>query len=147
MRLILAATTAILVASCGQAAIPAAERAAVTVPAENTRVLAVLSYASWCGSCKALDPKVKAVQAANAFEGVEFATIDYSSRDADAFFTATQRHIGHWRDAMRSQFGDKIKTGRLYLINLDTGEVISTVDKSMDETAIATAISDAAALS
>jgi thiol-disulfide isomerase/thioredoxin len=145
MRLILAAATAILVASCGQAAIPAAERAAVTVPAENTRVLAVLSYASWCGSCKALDPKVKAVQAANAFEGVEFATIDYSSRDADAFYSdAETLGIG---ETMRSQFGDKIKTGRLYLINLDTGEVISTVDKSMDETAIAAAISDAAALS
>ncbi|NQY14971.1 MAG: hypothetical protein HRT81_14085 [Henriciella sp.] len=145
MRLILAAATAILVASCGQAAIPAAERAAVTVPAENTRVLAVLSYASWCGSCKALDPKVKAVQAANAFEGVEFATIDFSSRDADAFYSdAETLGIG---ETMRSQFGDKIKTGRLYLINLDTREVISTVDKSMDETAIAAAISDAAALS
>jgi len=145
MRLILAAATAIFVASCGQAAIPATERAAVTVPAENTRVLAVLSYASWCGSCKALDPKVKAVQAANAFEGVEFATIDYSSRDADAFYSdAETLGIG---DTMRSQFGDKIKTGRLYLINLDSGEVISTVDKSMDETAIAAAISDAAALS
>ena len=145
MRLIFAATAAALVSACGQANVPASERAAVTTPAEDVRVLAVLSYADWCGSCKALDPKVKAVQAANTFDGVEFAKIDYTSRDADAFFAdAETLGIG---ETMREEFGDKIKTGRLYLVDLDTGNVISTVDKSMDEAAIAQAISDAAALS
>ena len=145
MRLFLAATATALVAACGQTAAPASERAPVTAPAENTRVLAVLSYADWCGSCKALDPKVKAVQAANTFDGVEFATIDFTSRDADAFFAdAETLGVG---ETMRATFGDKIKTGRLYLVDLDSGEVIATVDKSMDETAIAAAISDAAALS
>ncbi|MEM9573038.1 MAG: thioredoxin family protein [Pseudomonadota bacterium] len=145
MRLILAATAVTFLTACGQAEVPASERAAVSVPAEDTRVLAVLSYADWCGSCKALDPKVKAVQAANEFDGVEFATIDYTSRDADAFFSdADTLGVG---DAMRGQFADKIKTGRLYLVNLDSGEIISTVDKSMDEAAILAAITDAAALS
>lgn len=143
MRLILAATAAVLVSACGQASVPASERAVVTAPAEDARVLAVLSYADWCGSCKALDPKVQAVQAANAFDGVAFAKIDYTSRNADAFFAdAETLGIG---ETMRATFGDKIKTGRLYLINLDTGEVISTVDKSMDETAIAAAINEAIA--
>ena len=145
MRLILAATAATLMAACSQAEVSAAERAAVTAPAEDTRVLAVLSYADWCGSCKALDPKVKAVQTANAFDGVEFATIDYTSRDADAFF-ADAETLGV-ADAMRATFPEKIKTGRLYLVDLDSGVVISTVDKSMDEAAIAAAISEAAALS
>ncbi|MEP1142325.1 MAG: thioredoxin family protein [Henriciella sp.] len=145
MRLILAAAATALLAACGQAAVPASERAAVTAPAEDVRVLAVLSYADWCGSCKALDPKVKAVQAANSFDGVEFATIDFTSRDADAFFAdAETLGVG---DTMRSTFSEQIKTGRLYLVNLDTGEVISTVDKSMDEAAITAAITDAAALS
>ena len=145
MRLILAATAAAVLTACGPAAVPASERAAVTTPAEDTKVLAVLSYASWCGSCKALDPKVKAVQAANRFEGVEFATIDFTSRDVDAFYSdAETLGIG---ETMRGQFGDKIKTGRLYLINLEAGEIISTVDKSMDEAAITAAITDAAALS
>jgi len=143
MRLILAATAAVLVSACGQVSVPASERAAVTAPAEDARVLAVLSYADWCGSCKALDPKVQAVQEANAFNGVEFAKIDYTSRNADAFFAdAETLGIG---DTMRATFGDKIKTGRLYLIDLDTGEVISTVDKSMDETAITAAINEAIA--
>ena len=145
MRLILAATAAAFLTACGQATVPASERAAVTIPAEDTKVLAVLSYASWCGSCKALDPKVKAVQAAHSFEGVEFATIDYTSRDADAFYSdAETLGIG---EAMRGEFGDKIKTGRMYLINLDSGEIISTVDKSMDEAAITAAITNAATLS
>ena len=145
MRLIFAATAAALLSACGQANVPASERAAVATPAEDVRVLAVLSYADWCGSCKALDPKVKAVQAANTFAGVEFAKIDYTSRNADAFFAdAETLGIG---ETMRAEFGDKIKTGRLYLVDLDTGNVISTVDKSMDEAAIAQAISDAAALS
>lgn len=145
MRLILAATAATFMAACSQAEVPASERAAVTAPAEDTRVLAVLSYADWCGSCKALDPKVKAVQAANAFDGVEFATIDYTLRDANAFF-ADAETLGV-ADAMRATFPEKIKTGRLYLVNLDSGEVVATVDKSMDEAAISAAITEAATLS
>ena len=145
MRLFLLATATTLIAACGQASVPAAERDAVTAPAEDVRILAVLSYADWCGSCKTLDPKVKAVQAANTFDGVAFATIDYTSRSDEAFFAdAETLGIG---DTLRATFADKIKTGRLYLVNLDTGEVVSTVDKSMDEAAIAAAISDAAALS
>ncbi len=140
MRLFIAASAVALMAACGQAAVPASERAAVTAPAEDTKLLAVLSYADWCGSCKALDPKVKAVQAANSFDGV-----DYTSRDSDAFF-ADAETLGV-AGAMRATFPDKVKTGRLYLVNLDSGEVVGTVDKSMDEAAITAAITEAAALS
>ena len=91
MRLIFAASAVALIAACGQASVPASERASVSVPTEDVRVLAVLSYADWCGSCKALDPKVKAVQAANTFDGVEFATIDFTSRDTDAFYADASR--------------------------------------------------------
>jgi thiol-disulfide isomerase/thioredoxin len=145
MRLFLAASAAAFLVACGQAEVSAEERAAVTAPAEDTKILAVMSYADWCGSCKALDPKVKAVHASNQFTGVEFATIDYTSRDAHAFF-ADAETLGV-AAAMRATFPDKIKTGRLYLIDLDTGAVISSIDKSMDEAAISAAISDAAALS
>ena len=69
MRMIFAATAAALLAACGQVSVPASERAAVSAPSTDTRVLAVLSYADWCGSCKALDPKVKAVLI-NIFGGI-----------------------------------------------------------------------------
>lgn len=143
MRMIFAATALAFMAACGQTSVSASERATVSAPAEDTRILAVLSYADWCGSCKVLDPKVKAVQAANRFDGVEFATIDFTSKDSDAFFAdAETLGVG---ETMRTTFGNKIKTGKLYLIDLGTGNVISTVDRSMDEAAIASAISDAAA--
>ncbi len=145
MRFFLAATAAALVTACGQASAPATEAIAITAPSEDTRVMAVMSYASWCGSCKALDPKVEAVQTANTFDGVEFAKLDYTDRNADAFFAnADTLGVG---PAMRAQFSDKIKTGRMYLVDLESGEILSTVDKSMDEAAIAQAITDAAALS
>ena len=80
-----------------------------------------------------------------ARDDVEFAVIDYTSRDADAFF-ADAETLGV-AETMRATFPDKIKTGRLYLVNLDTGAVISTVDKSMDEAAITAAITAASELS
>jgi thiol-disulfide isomerase/thioredoxin len=104
MRLFLAASAAAFLVACGQAEVSAEERAAVTAPAEDTKILAVMSYADWCGSCKALDPKVKAVHASNQFTGVEFATIDYTSRDADAFF-ADAETLGV-AAAMRATFPD-----------------------------------------
>lgn len=144
MRMIFAASAVALLAACGQASVPATERAAVTAPAEDTRVLAVMSYADWCGSCKALDPKVKAVKATNDFSGVEFATIDFTSRDSAAFF-ADSETLGI-SETMRGLFPEKIKTGRLYLVDLQSGEVISAIDKSMDEAAITAAIADASSL-
>lgn len=141
MRLFLTATALTFIAACGQTSVPASERAAVTAPAEETRVLAVLSYADWCGSCKVLDPKIKAIQATNAFEGVEFATIDFTSRDKDAFFAdAETLGIG---ETMRTKFADKVKTGQLFLVDLGSGEIISTVDKSMDDAEIIAAITEA----
>ena len=145
MRIIFAAVAAAIVTACGQAAVPASERAPVTAPTEDVRILAVTSYADWCGSCKALDPKVKAVQATNTFDGVEFATIDYTSRSSEAFF-ADAETLGV-AETMQTVFADGIKTGKLYLIDLDSGDVISTVDKSMDEAAITAAISEAVSLS
>ncbi|MEL7108754.1 MAG: thioredoxin family protein [Pseudomonadota bacterium] len=143
MRLILSAIAATLIAACNQTSVAASERAAVTAPAEDTRVLAVLSYAEWCGSCKVLDPKIEAIQSTNTFEGVAFATIDFTSRDKDAFYAdAETLGIG---ETMRTKFGEKIKTGQLFLVALDTGEIVSTIDKSMDDAAIIAAITEASA--
>ncbi|MEL6829045.1 MAG: thioredoxin family protein [Pseudomonadota bacterium] len=144
MRFIIAATAAALITACGQAQNPQEERIAVTAPAADTRIVAVLSYASWCGSCKALDPKVAAVQSANTFDGVAFARLDFSDRDTNAFF-ADAETLGV-AATMRAEFSDKVKTGRMYLIDLSSGEIISTVDKSMSEAEIASTISEAAAL-
>ena len=143
MRFIFAAAAAAIATACSQAPAPSPERLAITAPAEETRILAAMSYARWCGSCKALDPKVEAAKATGTFEGVEFALLDYTDRDADTYFAnADTLGVG---DTMRSLFADSVSTGRLYLISLETGDIVATIDKSMDIETIAQTISDAAA--
>ena len=145
MRTLFVAATITLVSACGQAQSDATPTFAVSAPAEDTRILAVLSYADWCGSCKALDPKIKSVQSSNRFEGVEFATLDFTNRDSDSYFSnADTLGIGA---VMRTQFPNKIKTGKLYLIDLDAGVLVGTIDKNMDESAITQSIQAAASLS
>ncbi|MDX1291362.1 MAG: thioredoxin domain-containing protein [Hyphomonas sp.] len=144
MRFSLVALSFATLAACGPSVAAPGSLAAtieVTAPAEDTQVLAVLSYASWCGSCKVLDPKVEAVRSAHAFDGVEFFALDYSAKDEAAYFADAQT-LGI-ADTMRTVFPDGIGTGRLYLIDRATGSVIDTVSKSMSEAEIATAINDA----
>ena len=124
MRFSLAALSFAVLAACGPSvAAPGslADVKAVTAPAEDTQVLAVLSYASWCGSCKVLDPKIETVRAANDFEGVEFFALDYSARDEAAYF-ADAETLG---------------------IDRSSGDVLSTVTKSMSEAEIVAAIDGA----
>ncbi len=146
MRFILATTALAFSAACGAQSAPPESIAAnvsIATPAEDTRLVAVLSYAAWCGSCKALDPKVNAVRAANTFEGVEFFAIDYTDKNADAYFVdATTLGVA---DALKTEFAEGIKTGKLYLVDRDSGVIVGRIDKTMDEAAIVSAIQAAAA--
>lgn len=148
MRIILAASFVSLLAACGPStAAPGsmADTTPITAPAEETNLVAVLSYASWCGSCKILDPKVEAVRADNTFEGVEFFALDYSAKDDAAFFAdADTLGVG---ETLRTKFSEGVKTGRLYLIDRTSGEIVAEIGKDMDETEIAGTIRDAAPLS
>lgn len=145
MRYILAASLISLLAACGPTtAAPGsiADTTPITAPAEDTTLIAVLSYASWCGSCKVLDPKVEAVRAANTLEGVEFFALDYSAKNDAAFFAdADALGIG---EAIRTKFAAGVKTGRLYLVDHTTGEIVSEISKDMSETEIKDAIETAA---
>ena len=116
---------------------------AITAPAETTRIVAVLPYATWCGSCKMLDPRIRRVRDANAFDTVEFFAIDYTQKDDAAFFAdADTLGVG---DTFRVLFETKISTGKLYLIDLASGAVVAEITKDMDEATIATKIAAAAA--
>ena len=156
MRILITLSSLALLTACGQATqteTPAPAQPAATVstatetvsalPVEDVKVLAVMSYADWCGSCKALDPKVEAVRQDNTFNGVKFAKLDYSDRDDAKFFTGAAA-LGV-EAAFRAEFSEQIKTGKLYLISAETGEILSRVDKTMEPDAITLAISEAAA--
>ncbi|WP_273241555.1 thioredoxin family protein [Hyphomonas atlantica corrig.] len=141
MRIVLAALSLAALTACGPSiAAPGslADVKEITVPAEDTQLLAVLSYASWCGACKALDPKVEAVRASQAYPGVEFFALDYSARNREAYFDDAKT-LGI-AETMHMVFPDRVKTGQLYLIDRSSGTVVGTVSQSMTEVEISAAI-------
>jgi len=101
-------------------------------------VVAVLSYADWCSSCKTLDPRIAAVKDAHAFEKVTFVTLDYTEKDKDAFFAEAEA-VGVGK-AIQDRFGEEIFTGRMVLIDPQSQEQLGEVDKSMDAPAIYAAL-------
>ena len=107
-------------------------------PAESTRLLAVTSFADWCGSCKALDPKIQAVKASNSFEGVEFFTIDYTPKNTEDFYKSAA--ILGVDETFRAIFDGKVKTGRLYLIDRASGEIRREITQDMTVAEIAASI-------
>ncbi|MEM1381468.1 MAG: thioredoxin domain-containing protein [Pseudomonadota bacterium] len=131
MRQILLAMT-LLLAACSQENFDD-----LTLPelSEGSRpIVAALSYASWCPSCRTLDPRIEAVRERRAFENITFVTLDYTKKDQGAFFSeAETQGVGQ---AIRDHFADGIYTGRLFLIDPDTQMTIATVDSTMGPEAI-----------
>ena len=94
----------------------------------DTKVVAVLTYADWCGSCKILDPKIKAMQAAMEKQGVEFVKLDYTDKNADDFFA--QAEAAGVESAIRTALDGTIKTGRLYLVPVGSDSAVAMIDKT-----------------
>lgn len=95
--------------------------------AERTPVAAVLVFAEWCPSCKVLDPKVEAARTVLEDDAASFIVLDYSDRDADAFFAqADTAGVG---EPVRALFADGIKTGQLLLIDMDNLSIFETLTK------------------
>lgn len=111
----------------------------------ETKTKAVLVYADWCGSCKILDPKIKAVQAMGPMPGVEFVTLDYTDKNADNFYA--QAAAAGVEDAVRAELDGTIKTGWLLLVDVDDARVLSKVTKADDAAQITAKIKAALAAS
>ncbi|MEM9015160.1 MAG: hypothetical protein AAGB02_08650 [Pseudomonadota bacterium] len=110
----------------------------------EARIAAVLSYADWCSSCKILDPKLTAVKAGAAIPGVQYVTIDYTDKNADSFFAgADAAGVG---PAVREKFDGEVKTGLLLIVNLETGQLVDTLTKTVSEEELRAALENAAAV-
>ncbi len=95
---------------------------------EHTTLKAVKLDAAWCGSCKAITPKMAEAKANNDFENVHFATIDYTNKDKKAF----------WADAdalgMKTQLKEfldgKPKTGLVILFDTQSNQIVDVITKA-----------------
>jgi len=154
----IAGAAAILFAGCSPTAntsdAPAAkapasqmsENAAPVKPAAmKAKTKAVLIYADWCGSCKVLDPKVKAVKAAHTLNGLEFVTLDYTSKDPAKFYA--QAKAAGVEKAVRAYLDGTVKTGQLLLVDMDDKKVIGKVTKEKSRPEIVAALKTAIAAS
>ena len=139
MRAMIIAFLLVLAAACSADNTATSQSQPVTTEAgTESRVAAVLMYADWCGSCKVLDPKLKAVQAKGDIKGLDYVVLDYTARDTAALFSAADAaSVG---PAIRTRFAEKVKTGLLVLVDLGTGEIISELNKTMSEAEIEAAL-------
>ncbi len=137
-----------MLTACSQAEAPKVNVPDVKVAASkvmNANTKAVLIYADWCGSCKILDPKVKKVQSMGTLPGVEFVTLDYTAKDAEAFYA--QAEAAGVGDAVKTYLDGTVKTGQLLLIDVDDQKVLSKITKTSEPAQILTAIKEAVAAS
>jgi len=144
-------SVALIMASCsGADVIKSNNELQIETPIQATsmeiRTKAVLVYADWCGSCKVLDPKIKAVQSMENGAELEYVTLDYTNKNLKDFFSqAKASDVG---SAIEAYFPDgKIKTGQLLLVDVDDQKVIGTVTKSLEASEIMETIRDAIAAS
>ena len=141
------------IAACSQASVPNAEISAAAKPqtdlplkieaAKDARLAAVFIYADWCGSCKKLDPKIKAAKARNDFADTSFITLDYTERDQDAVFHAAD--VAGVGAPIRAFFADEMTTGLLLLVDLDDQTIVGDLRKRLSVEEIEAAIVNAAA--
>ena len=112
------------------------ESSATTKPA----VYGVLFYADWCGSCKALDPKVtQAREAANLdTQDVLFVTLDLTN-DTTKHQAAMMAATLGISDVYESNAG---KTGFMLLLDAGSGEKVAQLTNKMEATDIATRIQE-----
>ncbi len=110
-----------------------------------SKTAAVLIYADWCGSCKALDPKIQAARAKKKVDGLSFVTLDYTKKDEAAFYlTANTAGVDI---PVRKYLDGKVKTGQMLLIDMDDLSVIGKITKDMTEDQILTSFEEAVAKS
>lgn len=112
-------------------------------PPAKPAVYGVLFYADWCGSCKALDPKVTQARGAAKLDtqDVLFVTLDLTN-DTTKHQAAMMAAALGISDVYESNAG---KTGFMLLLNAENGEKLSQLTNKMEASDIATRIQETVA--
>ncbi len=91
----------------------------------EAKTYAVLFYADWCGTCKALDPKIEEAREALAEEPVLYVTFDMTDEK-------TTRHTAMLANALQldEHFNENAgRTGFLLLIDAESREVVDRITR------------------
>lgn len=142
---IAAMMTALPLAGCGKA--PSVDSAAQTMtdemPVMDAKANAVLIYADWCSSCKVLDPKMQAARPMFDGRGINFVTLDFTSKDkADLMAQAEAAGVA---PAITKALGDRVKTGQVIITSADGERVLSKVNMNHTPAEIIAKFKDAIA--
>ena len=132
-----------LVACSSEVASETGYQIATAEELREARIIAVMSHADWCPSCKVVEMTVEKVRASAKLEGIAFTQIDYTSKDSAAFFIDGEAlGVG---EAIRDRFGEEIFTGRMLLVDAKTQAILGEIDKEMAGTQVLQAFRDALA--
>lgn len=97
--------------------------------APTPKVLAVLMYADWCGSCKVLDPKLKAVQPEFEPGNILFVRFDLTNERTAHQAGMLARTLG-LAGLYEQNAG---KTGYVAIVDRATGQTIEKITKDHSE--------------
>ena len=114
---------------------------AVSSGGEKPMVYAVMMYADWCGTCKALDPKITQAREIDNLDSknVLFVNLDLTDETSNHQAAMMAAALGI-TELYESNAG---KTGFMLLINAETGEKISRITNKLDAKSISEHITDA----
>lgn len=100
-----------------------------TEPLQIPKVIGLLFYADWCGSCKILEPKINALKKEFAGEPILFTRVDLS----DDFTKEQSKLFANWVGLGDIFHANNAKTGFMLLIQRQDMKVLSKLVKTNTE--------------
>lgn len=100
----------------------------VEVASAKPELIMVKVHADWCGSCKALTPRLKALGKTLEDKAVLFVTLDYTDEQTSAQATMLAAGLG-----IRDAIAEHNSTGTVLLIDADTHKIAEKFSVSSND--------------
>ncbi len=110
-------------------AVPVTGHAKDVVKSKEPKLIGVLYYADWCGTCKILDPQIEKARGKMDLDNmpIVFVRMDLTNKT-----TAAQSGMLASALGLGALYNDNSgKTGYMALVDSETKGVVATIDKTM----------------